>query len=723
MSGKEINMSAAFSLEKIDDRISILYFDLPGEKVNKFSTSVMFQFEEQVEALKQRDDIECLLLMSKKPGIFIAGADVKEIQSISDEESGYKVGRVGQNIFTAFEKLPFKKIAVIDGACMGGGTELSLCCDFRLATDSPKTKIALPEVNLGILPGWGGTQRLPKLIGLQRALDIILTGKNLNAKRAWKAGVVDKIIPEQWVKEKALEFAGEALAGKGKKYTARRKPKGAANVVLEQTSMGRSMIFSQAKKMLLSKTHGHYPAPLKALEVIEKTYGMDLKDGLEIEAKALGELMATDISKNLVQLFFWTEEVKKENGTDQPDVKGSQIRKAAVLGAGVMGGGIAQLFAGRSIPVRVKDISYDAVAKAYQQAAEVLMAKVKKRRMTKLEFNQVMNRITGTVDYNGFRSADIVVEAVVEDLKIKKMVLTELEEQVPETAIIASNTSSLKIDDMKEALKHKERFIGMHFFNPVHRMPLVEIVRGTDTSAEAVATVFNLVKKLGKTPIVVKDGPGFLVNRLLLPYMVEAISLLEQGNSIQNIDNALLHFGMPMGPIELFDEVGIDVAWKVAKILQESMGDRMAESDLLPNLLDDGRLGKKNGKGFYRYKGRKKEDDPAIDGYIHIKEKVILDEQEIIQRTVYPMINEAARCLDEGIARSARDVDLGMIFGTGFAPFRGGLLRFADAEGLDKIVDILNEYAQTYGSRFTPSESLLKIQKAGNGFYQSEQGV
>jgi len=712
-------MSSAFTIEKIDERISILFFDLPGEKINKFSTAVMESFKDKVEELEQAKNIQCLLLMSKKPGIFIAGADVKEIQSINDEESGYKVGRAGQNIFTAFEKLPFKKIAVIDGACMGGGTELSLCCDYRLATDSGKTKIALPEVNLGILPGWGGTQRLPKLVGLQRALDIILTGKNLNAKRAWKSGVVDKIIPVEWVKEKALEFANEVLAGKAEKYTTKRKAKGAADVLLEKTPVGRSLIFSQAEKMLLKKTHGHYPAPLKALETIKKTYGMDLKDGLEIEAKALGELMATDISKNLVQLFFWTEEVKKENGTTSPDLKGHKIKKAAVLGAGVMGGGIAQLFASRNIPVRVKDISYEAVAKAYQQAADVLKAKVKKRRMTDLEFNQVMNRITATVEYSGFRSVDIVVEAIVEDLKIKKMVLAELEKQVNPETVIASNTSSLMIDDMAESLENRERFVGMHFFNPVHRMPLVEIVRGSKTSPEAIATVFSLVKKLGKTPIVVKDGPGFLINRLLLPYMVEAISLLEQGNSIQNIDKALLGFGMPMGPIELFDEVGIDVAWKVAKILQQTMGDRMAESDLLPGLLDDGRLGKKNGKGFYRYKDRKKEDDPAIDGYIHLKEKTILDKQEIIQRTVYPMVNEAARCLDEGIARSARDVDLGMIFGTGFAPFRGGLLRFADHEGLDKIVDILNEYTQNYGSRFTPSDSLIKIQKAGNGFYHS----
>ncbi len=710
-------MSTAFTIEKIDDRISILYFDLPDEKINKFSTPVMEDFKTTIESLQERRDIKCLLFMSKKQGIFIAGADVKEIQSISSEEEGYNVGRAGQQVFNKFEALPFIKIAVINGACMGGGTELSLCCDYRLITDSPKAKMALPEVNLGILPGWGGTQRLPRLVGLQRALDMILTGRGLNGKRAWKAGIADKVIPEQWVKEKALEFAGEILAGKGKKYTEHRKPKGAANVLLEKTPAGRSLIFSQAEKALLKKTHGHYPAPALALETIKKTYNIPLKEGLEIEARALGSLIPTAISKNLVQLFFWTEEIKKENGIDNPELKGAHISKAAVLGAGIMGGGIAQLFASKNIPVRVKDISNEAVAKAYQQAAEVLKPKVKKRRISKLEFTQIMNRITGTVEYSGFRSADIVVEAIIEDIKIKKMVLAELEEKITKNAVIATNTSSLMVDEMAEALKHKERFVGMHFFNPVHRMPLVEVIKGKDSSQEAIATVFNLTKKLGKTPIVVKDGPGFLVNRLLLPYMVEAVSLLEQGNSILNLDKALVNFGMPMGPIELFDEVGIDVALKVAKILQVSMGDRMAESDLLQKLVDENRLGKKNGKGFYKYQGRKKEYDDGIDGFIDIKEKTILDETEIIQRCVYPMINEAARCLDEGIVGRARDVDLGMIFGTGFAPFRGGLLKYADAEGIDKIVTILKEYTNSYGKRFTPSKSLLKMQKSGKGFY------
>lgn len=710
-------MSKAFSLEMTDSGIAVLYFDLPGEKVNKFSTPVMEELAAQIDELNKNKEIKCLLLMSKKPGIFIAGADVKEIAVITDEEKGYQVGRKGQDIFGRFEKLPFVKIAVIDGACMGGGTELSLCCDYRLATDSPKTKIALPEVTLGILPGWGGTQRLPRLIGLQRSLDLILSGKKLDAKRGWKTGVVDKVIAAEWAFEQAMAFAGEVLAGDGKKYTERRKPKGPANAVLEKTSLGRKLIFSQAEKTIRKKTRGLYPAPLLALETIKKTYGKSLEKGLEQEARALGKLIVTPVSKNLVQLFFWSEEIKKENGLDKPAIKGASVNKAAVLGAGVMGGGIAQLFASKNIPVRVKDINYDMVAKAYQQAASVLVKKVKRRRMSKLDYLQIMDRITGTVDYRGFANANLVVEAIVEDLKIKKSVLAEVEKEVSKETVIASNTSSLLVDDMAQALKNKKRFVGMHFFNPVHRMPLVEVVRGKHSSDEAVVTVFNLVKKLGKTPILVNDGPGFLVNRLLLPYMVEAIAILEEGNTIQRIDKALLDFGMPMGPIELFDEVGLDVAFKVAKILQKTMGDRMAESEVLQNLLDAGRLGKKNGKGFYKYAGHKKEYDSAIEELIPTKEKTILDESEIARRMVYPMVNEAARCLAEGIVSRPRDVDVGMIFGTGFAPFRGGLLRFADNEGLDKIVAGLRKYTEMFGARFKPSDSLLKIQEEHGAFY------
>ena len=711
-------MSKAFSFEKIEDSIGILNFDLPGEKVNKFNTETLKELAEWVDQLKQMSDIKCLLLMSKKPGIFIAGADIKEIFGITDENLGYEVARRGQNVFAAFGKLPFPTIAVIDGACMGGGTEISLNCTFRIATDNKKTRIALPEVSLGLLPGWSGTTRLPRVIGIQRALDVILTGRHLDAKRAYRSGMIDKIIAGEWVFEKAVEFAGEVIAGETKKYVKRRKPRGLINTVIEKTPFGRKIMFSKAEKMLMKKTGGLYPAPLLALATIKNTRTKSIDKALEAEARALGKLIVSNESKSLVQIFLWTEEIKKENGTAIPDVKGLSVEKAAVLGAGVMGGGIAQLFASREIPVRVKDINNEAVAKAYQQAAQVLKGQLKRRRINKLQMIQIMNRISGTVDYSGFKNADLVIEAIVEDLNIKKNVLAETEKHISEKTIIATNTSSLNVDDMAEALKIKERFVGLHFFNPVHRMPLVEVVRGKYTSDAAIATVFNLSKKLGKTPIAVKDGPGFLINRLLLPYMVEAISLLEAGHSMQKIDAVMKKFGMPMGPIELFDEVGIDVAEKVAKILQKTMSDRMAESDLLHKLIEDGRLGKKSKKGFYIYAAGKKSDDPRVAKMISVKNKIHLSDDQLVHRMIYPMINEAARCLDEGIARSARDVDVGMIFGTGFAPFRGGLLRYAQSEGLGKVVKKLTAFKEEFGERFAPSASLIKFEQLGK-FYNN----
>jgi len=711
-------MKNAFRFEKREDGIGILYFDIPGESVNKFNTPVMEELEEKADSLKS-EDIKCLLFMSgKDSSVFIAGADINEIVDVTDPELGYQVALRGQSVFDRFSKMPFPTIAVIDGACMGGGTELSLACNYRIATDSPATKIALPEVNLGILPGWGGTQRLPRLIGIQRSLDIILTGKNLNAKRAWRSGVIDKIIATEWVIEKSIEFANEVIEGKTAKYIKNRDPKGLASAALEKTPLGRNIMFSQAEKMVIKKSGGHYPAPLRAIKVMKQTFGMPLEKGLDIEARALGDLVSSPICKSLVQIYLWTEEIKKENGTGKKTVKTSEVKKSAVLGAGVMGGGIAQLFAAKDIDVRVKDINHDAVAKAYQQASSVLKEKVKRRRMTKEKYREIMLRISGTTDYKGFQNTDLIVEAIVEDLDIKKSVLADLENQVSKDAIIASNTSSLLIDDMAPALKNKKRFTGMHFFNPVHKMPLVEVIRGKDTSDKAIATIFELCKKTGKTPIVVNDGPGFLVNRLLLPYMVEAVSLLEEGHSIQELDHAMKKFGMPMGPIELFDEVGIDVAAKVAKILQQTMADRMAESDLLDNLVKANRLGKKNKIGFYKYDGRKKTYDPMVETFIKIKEKSELTDEELQQRMVYPMINEAARCLEDGISSTARDVDIGMIFGTGFAPFRGGLLKFADSEGLEKVISALSDFEKKFGSRFKPADYLVKLKSGQGSFYK-----
>lgn len=707
-------MKKSFILDKRPNDIGILWFDVPGEKVNKFSTAVMLELEETIQSLKE-EKLNALLLMSRKENIFIAGADVSEIRDLTDPQQAYEAGRRGQDVFESFSQLPFPTISVINGACMGGGTELSLACDYRLATDAKATKIALPEVNLGILPAWGGCSRLPRLIGIQRALDIILTGRNLNAKRAWRNGLVDKIITAEWMEEQALAFAADVVAGKTHKLIERRAPSGAI-AMMEKTAVGRNIIFSQAEKMVLKKSGGHYPAPLKALDVVRKGFGRPLREGFELEARALAELITSPISKNLVKIFFWTEEIKKETGVNRK-VNIKPVNKAAVLGAGVMGGGIAQLFAAKGIDTRVKDINQEALAKAYQQASRVLKEKVKKRRLSKEAYREIMLRISGATDYSGFHNRDIVVEAIVEDLDIKKKVLAELESHVDRNTIIASNTSSLRIDAMAEALKNKKRFVGMHFFNPVHRMPLVEVVRGTHTSNPVVASVVALCKKAGKTPIVVNDGPGFLVNRLLLPYMVEAISLLEEGHPIQKLDAVMRTFGMPMGPLELFDEVGLDVAWKVAKILKESMADRMAESRLLEKMLADKRLGKKNGRGFYIYESKNKQVDPKAQEMVDVTSYMQLSDDQLTQRMIYPMINEAARCLEEKIVARPRDVDVGMIFGTGFAPFRGGLLSYADSEGLTKVVDTLAEFAEKFDARFTPAAYLVELSKQPGRFY------
>jgi len=716
-------MNKAFQLEITDDKIGILTFDLQGEKVNKFSTPVVQEFQVILDDLQKNHELKCLLIMSGKERIFIAGADIKEIVNVTDPDTGYQVSKKGHEIFGKIASLPFPSISVINGACMGGGTEMSLACTYRLASDNPNTKIALPEVNIGIFPGWGGSQRLPRLIGLQRSLDVILTGRNLDGRRAYRYGIADKLIPKELVRETALKFARDVINGVDvlSKSRSRRKQKGIFTFLLEKNPMGRILLFNQAKKSVLKKTKGHYPAPLEALKAIKKGYNKSLARGLEIEARIFGNIIGSPISKNLIKIFFWTESVKRENGTTKSDVQIIPVNKAASLGAGVMGGGVAQLFASRNIPIRVKDINYEALSKAYQQAAGVLKGKLKRRRITKLEYQHILASITSTINYSGFASVDFIVEAIIEDLDLKKKVFTELEDNIPEHTIVVSNTSSLRIDDMADAFKHPQRFAGMHFFNPVHRMPLVEVIRGKDTSDETIATTFQLAKKLGKTPIVVGDGPGFLVNRLLMPYMVEAVSLLEEGHSLESIDKTMENFGMPMGPFELFDEVGIDVANKVSHILAATMGDRMAESDLIENMVKDGRLGKKNSKGFYRYAGKKKINDPSVSSYISTKEKTLLSSEELIERMIYPMINEAIRCLEEKIANRPQDVDLGMIFGTGFAPFRGGLLTYADTESISKVFDKLSSFSELYGPRFKPSSALAAIQKSGKGIYDFYQ--
>jgi 3-hydroxyacyl-CoA dehydrogenase/enoyl-CoA hydratase/3-hydroxybutyryl-CoA epimerase len=498
---------------------------------------------------------------------------------------------------------------------------------------------------------------------------------------------------------------------------------------MEKTPIGRRVIFSQAKKGVLSKTKGQYPAPIEAIDVIQasgtgygaKLRGKDRDRAMALEAKGFGKLAVTDVSRNLVRLFFMTEAVKKSKGlSGGRAVELHPIHSAGVLGAGTMGGGIAQLLADKDIPARMKDLNAPALALGIQAAASIFKKQVQKRKLNKRQYMQKLNLIAPVTDYAGFQSTDVVIEAIVENIEVKKKVFAELEGQVKDSCVIASNTSSLSISKMQTALTKPERFVGMHFFNPVHRMPLVEVIRGEKTSDEAVSTIFQFSKRLGKTPIVVKDAPGFLVNRLLIPFCTGAACLLEEGVAIEDIDRVLGKFGMPMGAIELIDEVGIDVGEKVSHILHDAFGERMEPSKLNSKLVAAGYLGKKNGKGFYQYDPktkRKGEVNATVYEVLGVKPGKKVSDEEIIERCIYPMINEASRCLEEKIVESSQEVDLGMIMGTGFPPFRGGLLRYADVVGARTIVERLTEYQKRYGARYEPAPALLKRAEKNEKFY------
>lgn len=734
----------AFSLNNLSSqgegvKLWTLVFDLPGERVNKLNRAVIREFDEligRLEKLGQDGEVDAVVLLSAKPGNFIAGADIEMFTEVKTAEEAQALSQMGQKLLNRWEDLPFPTVAAVDGACLGGGCEVSLASSAIVMSDDPSARIGLPEVNLGIVPGTGGCVRLPRKVGLAGALDMILTGKMLNGERAFKSGLIDGFLPRQNFQESALHWVRTNLSALRSGRRLAREPKlggagGPVGAMMEKTPIGRMVIFSQAKKGVLSKTKGHYPAPLEAIRVIQATgtgYGVRLlgrerDEAMEIEARTFGRLAVTDVSRNLVRLFFLTEAVKRSRGLENgSQAKARAVRSGAVLGAGVMGGGIAQLLAEKDIPARMKDINTQALALGVQSAASIFKKQVQRRRLNRRQFLQKLNHISPTLDFSGFHGTDVVVEAVIENMEIKKKVLRELEGYVRETCIIASNTSSLSISDMQGALKNPERFVGMHFFNPVHRMPLVEVIRGARTSDEAVTTVFQFSKQLGKTPIVVKDSPGFLVNRLLMPYCNEAAWLLNDGVPIERIDEVMLAFGMPMGPIELIDEVGIDVGAKVAHILHDAFGARMDASPLNDRMVKSGHLGKKNGKGFYHYDARKKkgELDPKIYDVLEVKPGAeSVSDEEIIERCLLPMINEAARCLEEGIVATAEDVDLGMILGTGFPPFRGGPLRYADTIGPRTLVDRLKHYEARYGARYEPAPVMVDRAENGRKFHES----
>ncbi|EEX91779.1 multifunctional fatty acid oxidation complex subunit alpha [Vibrio orientalis CIP 102891 = ATCC 33934] len=691
----------AFNLSIDEQNIAWLSIDVPGEKMNTLQAA----FAEEMEAIfaqlaEKQSTIKGLIVHSLKPDNFIAGADVRMLDACTSAKEAQALAEKGQQMFQQLSDLPYPVVAAIHGPCLGGGLELALACDYRVCTDSDKTRLGLPEVQLGLLPGSGGTQRLPRLIGLLPSLDLILTGKQLRAKKAKKLGVADAVVPETILLEVAKSFV-EKNSGKSKsKRKASTKEK-----LISNTGLGRKVIFEQAAKKTNQKTRGNYPAADAILEVIRFGLEKGFEQGQQKEAERFGELVMTSESKALRSIFFATTEMKKEHGSDA-DPKA--IANAAVLGGGLMGAGISHVSVAKAkVPTRIKDVSNDGVLNALKYNFKLFEKQRKRRIISKAQLQSKMLQLSGGVDFTRFNHTDIVIEAVFEDLDLKQKMVADVEENAKDSTIFATNTSSLPIHQIAEKAQRPENVVGLHYFSPVEKMPLVEVIPHETTSDETISTVVEFARKQGKTPIVVKDCAGFYVNRILAPYMNEAAQVLLSGEPIEQLDKALLNFGFPVGPITLLDEVGVDIGAKIMPILVAELGGRFQGPDVFDKLLNDGRKGRKSGKGFYTYKGKKKEVDKSIYKLLGLNPESSLAEKDIAMRCVLPMLNEAVRCLDEGIIRSPRDGDIGAIFGIGFPPFLGGPFRYMDQIGIKQLVEIMNEHAKKYGDRFAPCDGLL----------------
>ncbi len=722
-----VPVAGAWKLET-NDGIGTLTLDVPGEKVNVLSTPVMRELDEILRSLQAGADLRCLVVRSAKSGTFIAGADLSEIASIADETSAKAKSSSGEEVLNRLDDLPFPTIAVVDGTALGGGLEIALTCDYRIVTDHPKTTLGLPECSLGIIPGFGGTYRLPRLVGLVQALPLILTGKPVDGKKAFRIHLADAYVPSAFVEDRTREFIDTISTIAGRRALLRRRRRPLPVLLLERTPVGRYLLFRRARQDVLRKTGGNYPAPIAAIGVLKRTVHRSRRRSLEIECAAFSLLAPTQESKNLVDLFFAQQHAKKQAALRA--AAGGPPRRtqqAAVLGAGVMGGRIAWLFTKSDIPVVMKDIAWDAVQKGYDSALQVYRELQKRRRYDEREVNLKMHHLHGVLDYRSVGKPDVVVEAVVENIGVKKQVLSEVEKQVGERALIVSNTSSLSIEEMASSLEHPERFAGMHFFNPPNRMPLVEVIAGRRTSPDAVRDTALLASALGKTPVVVQDCPGFLVNRLLMPYLNEAVHLLDEGVDYTRVDRLIRQFGMPMGPFRLLDEIGIDIGYEVAETLKAAYGERMETARFFDALKERSELlGVKSGRGFYLHTpsnglGHEPAPNPQmrdlIRKHVHIGSRGAESDFDIVHRPVMSMINEAARALEEKIVEGPADVDLALVLGTGFPPFRGGLLRYADHLGIKAVHDTLSRYAGLQGPRFAPAPLVKKLAFDGGRFY------
>ena len=704
-----------FRLALREDGIAVVTIDVPGESQNTLKAAFIDEANALLDRLEQDTDVRGMVLISGKPDSFVAGADINMLRACRTAAEATALSRTGQRFFERLEHFKAPVIAAIDGACLGGGLELALACRGRVCTDNPKTALGLPEVMLGVLPGTGGTQRLPRLIGIPAALDLMLTGKHLNARIAHRLGVVDDVVPTAILPQAAVALAQKLQHGRptnqrpGKLFSV----KGLTRLALEDNPLGRRILFQKAREQVLAKTRGNYPAPSHIIDCVEIGASQGFGKGLEAEAIRFGELAMTPQARQLMNLYFATTALKKDTGIADPAVQPRPIRKIGVLGAGLMGAGIGYVTASKAkIPVRLKDKDPAGLNRGLRYIDRLIQKRLQRRSLAPFDAGQERRRVAPTLDFSGFQNVDLVIEAVFEDLALKHQMLADIEANCPPSTIFATNTSSLPITEIAAAAQRPENVIGMHYFSPVEKMPLLEIIATPQTAPEVIATAVEFGRKQCKTTIVVKDGAGFYVNRILAPYINEAGYLLAEGVAIDAIDQALVQFGFPVGPFTLLDEVGIDVGSKVGPILHEAFGERMKPAGVADKLLADGRYGRKSKKGFYRYEGVKKGEKPvdkSVYPVLGATGDKIVDAREIVERCVLPMLNEAALCWDEGVIRSPRDGDIGAVFGIGFPPFLGGPFRYADSLGIANLVAKLEQYRQRAGERFRPAEILTRM--------------
>jgi 3-hydroxyacyl-CoA dehydrogenase / enoyl-CoA hydratase / 3-hydroxybutyryl-CoA epimerase / enoyl-CoA isomerase len=710
-------MANAFRLEELDGPIALLTFDVPEQSVNTFSQPVMAELDGLVNQLAQRKDLRGLLLKSGKKGQFIAGADLKEMGSLAfaTKDQVLPALKAGHSVFGRFSRLPYPTVALIDGNCMGGGTEISLALDYRLAADNPATKIGLPEVKVGIIPGWGGTQRLPRVVGIQQAIQMITSVEPIDAREAAKCGLVFDAVPsERLIDEgrRLVDFARES----GEWQELRRKKEQPLGLSDDQLNFA----FGVSEGAVRGATKGQYPAPLAALRAMKDGINRPLADGLEIELKESLGVVGSPVSEALIGVFFMQNLLARDRGVTDPGVKVRPVNRVGVLGAGQMGAGIATASARSGIPTALVDVDDARIADGMRRAADVVMSRIKIGRATLADMQALLSQLSASTSHQVFSDRDVVIEAVTENEELKTALYRQLASALKKDAILATNTSTISITRMAEAWPDQARFVGMHFFLPVDRMQLVEVIRGKRTSDETVVTIVELAKRIKKTPIVVNDCAGFLVNRILLPYMTEALALLLEGASMDAIDRVATKFGMPVGPIALQDMVGLDTSCYAGKVLAAAYSDRALKITLLDDLIAAKRFGKKSGAGFRKFAGTKGKpaEDPSLYPFLekHRTAKREVSEQEIEDRLFLSMLLEAVRTLEEGIVREPAHVDMGLILGVGFPPFRGGILRWCDTAGAAALVDRAAKYA-SLGKRFQPSPLLVDMAKSSKRFY------